>query len=121
MLLIHEKLFQDHKRGVNMSGKKTLVKRTIYRIDISTIPMLCDVCSDQRIAVADVALGTEFRTQGSTLVLREQCDIRHASHLTLHFGERGEAYFSRLNGEHVELVHCADLRVSLLDVPSAGH
>ena len=104
-----------------MNDQKTPVLNGLYRIDIGGHPTLCATEFNHRVAVTDVLIGTEFRTQGSTDELRTQFDVRHACHLTLCFGDRGEAYFTRDNGEHIELRNCADLRLVVCELPYAGH
>jgi len=104
-----------------MNAHTMLLRHSHYRLDVEGLPTLRAIDSEVSIAVRDIAIGTEFCTSGSTPLLRTQFDVRHAHSLTLQFDERGVAYFSSDRGEHIDLVHCADLRLTVVDVPYMEH
>ena len=104
-----------------MKRTTKLETRRVYRIDEHGTALVDKDDPELTLRISDIPLGTEFSTHGSTPVLREQFDIRHACHLVLSFGERGEPYFARENGEHLELFDCKDLRLKVTELPYAGH
>lgn len=104
-----------------MKRTTILETRRVYRIDDQGTALVDKDNPEFTMRISDIPLGTEFSTHGSTPVLREEFDIRHACQLTLCFGERGEAYFSRENGQHLELFDCKDLRLKVTELPYAGH
>ena len=92
-----------------------------YRVDICNGIALRATESSERIDFADVSQGTEFVTKGSTPTLREQKCITHATHLVLHFDERAVPYFCTENDAHIEIASCADLKLTVIDIPYIGH
>lgn len=100
--------------------KLPIVGKT-YRVDLSEVPALFSTTSSHHILLCDVPVGTKFTTYGSTPSLRENLNIIHGCSLALCFEEKGAAYFCRENGEYVEIASCADLRLTVLDVPGMPH
>lgn len=104
-----------------MTDTKSLVLGGHYRVDARGTLERCITNARDRVLISDIAIGTKFRTQGSTASLREKHAITHACLLEHHFDERGKVYFMRENGQHIELADCADLRLMVLELPYIGH